>query len=226
MNPFKWNTAYLYFFSLRQFPFIFFFFQGKKCFIKARGQNLWVESPFIFYYCFCFTSAFSSETPALSLLFILNFPVSIFSFILTHSFHLCPLHSGKASQVNPMIHQLDFIYFIVSALNHCHCEYIIVFDFLPFFFILFVFLFIPFCCLLGTLSFLIEALSCILSNFIFFFFYLPGKKYFQKYILSLSFQDVIPFSCLAVFPHRPYDIYCLSSWNEARSISAQFAKWC
>lgn len=109
----------------------------------------------------------------------------------------------------PMIHQLDFIYFIVSALNHFHCEYIIVFGFLPFFFILSVFLFIQFCyllsCCLSNRGCLIE--SPILLNFIFSFLLSPWAKYFQKYILSLSLHDIIPFSCVAVFPHRLYMIF-------------------
>lgn len=122
MNPFKWNTGYLHFFSLRQFPFIFFFFQCKKYFIKALGQVLWIESPFIFYYCFCSTLAFSLET----LLFILYFSFSIFFHYINSLLLSLSTTFWENISSYPMIHQLDFIYFIVSALNHFHCEYIIV----------------------------------------------------------------------------------------------------
>lgn len=114
--------------------FIYLFIYFGSWWILSNGiqhvyiSSAWDSFPLSFIIVFVLLIlVFSSEILFLSLLFILYFSSSIFSFILTLIVFLsAPLNSEKTSQVTPVIHWLELLYFIIPALYHCHYEYAIV----------------------------------------------------------------------------------------------------
>lgn len=130
-----------------------------------------------------------------------------------------PLNSEKASQVTPVIHGLELLYFMIPALSHCHYEYVIAL----------VSCNLSSSCWSFSSHYSAVSFACFLSNgglalhsFEFhLFFSIPLAKCVQKYLLSPSLQESTSFSCLAALSRTTYDIYCLSSLNEVVSMQTQ-----